>query len=108
VFCHPQTSGPYDRKRYADTLRAALAKAKVAGHVRPFHDGRHTALTNIAAAGVPPAALQAGARRTDTSTTQRYIDLAGVHFRAEAELAERRLFGAVATEDGAHGGAHDE
>ena len=29
------------------------------------------------------------------STTQRYIDLAGVSFRAEAELAEARMFGAL-------------
>jgi hypothetical protein len=27
------------------------------------------------------------------STTQRYIDLAGVSFRAEAELVESRMFG---------------
>jgi hypothetical protein len=27
------------------------------------------------------------------STTQRYIDLAGVRFREEAELAEARMFG---------------
>lgn len=108
VFCHPQTGGALDRKRYADTLRAALAVAKIEGRVRPFHDGRHTAITNAAAAGVAPAALQAGAGHSDMSTTQRYIDLAGVQFRAEAELAEARLFGASAAADGTHGGTHDD
>jgi site-specific recombinase XerD len=95
VFCHPQTGGPLDRKRYADTFRAALAKANVTGHVRPFHDGRHSSITNGAAAGVSPAALQASAGHADLSTTQRYIDLAGVRFQAEAELAEARMFGPV-------------
>ena len=36
--------------------------------------------------------------RSDMSTTQRYIDLAGVSFRAEAELAESCMFGATAEE----------
>jgi len=94
VFCHPQTGGALDRKRYADTLRAALDIAGIEGRVRPFHDGRHTAITNAAAAGVSPAALKAGAGHSDMSTTQRYIDLAGVSFRVEAELAESRMFGA--------------
>jgi integrase len=63
--------------------------------VRPFHDGRHTAITNDAAAGNAPAAIQARAGHADFSTTQRYIDLAGVNFRDEAERAERRMWGAV-------------
>jgi site-specific recombinase XerD len=93
VFCHPDTGGPFDRKAYADTFRAALAKAKITDAVRPFHDGRHSAITNGAAAGVAPAALQANAGHADLSTTQRYIDLAGVRFKAEAEKAEARMFG---------------
>ena len=40
VFCHLNTGGPLDRKRYADTFRAALKRADVNGDVRPFHDGR--------------------------------------------------------------------
>ena len=59
----------------------------------PFHDGRHGHLTNAAAAGVSPAASQARAGHADMSTTQRYIDLAGIRFREEAELAEARMFG---------------
>jgi hypothetical protein len=60
--------------------------------MRPFHDGRHTALTNAAVAGNAPAAIQA---RADTWTSPRllYIDLAGVTFREEAEQAEARIFG---------------
>jgi integrase len=94
VFCHPQTGGPLDHKRYADTFRDALAKAKVDGKVRPFHEGRHTSITNGAAAGVGAGALQARAGHADMSTTQRYIDLAGVRFREEADAAEARMFGA--------------
>jgi integrase/recombinase XerD len=92
VFCHLDTGGPFDRKRYADTFALGLKKAKVNDNVRPFHDGRHSAITNAAAAGVSPAALQAAAGHADMSTTQRYIDLAGVRFKAEAELAEARMF----------------
>ena len=93
VFCHLLTGGPLDHKAYADTLREALAAAGITGHIRPFHDGRHTAITNAAAAGVGAAALQARAGHGDLATTQRYIDLAGVSFREEALIAEQRMFG---------------
>jgi integrase len=100
VFCHLETGGPLDHKRYAETLRAALARADVEGEVRPFHDGRHTSITNAAAAGVAPGALQARAGHGDLGTTQRYIDLAGVLFREEAEAAETRMFGTRNSEEG--------
>ena len=99
MFCHPETGGPLSAKDYAVTFRLALAKAKITKPVRPFHDGRHGHLTNAAAAGVSPAALQARAGHADMSTTQRYIDLAGVRFRDEAELAEARMFGTVSSTD---------
>jgi hypothetical protein len=38
---------------------------------------------------------RAAPRRADLGTTQRYIDLAGVLFRDEAEAAETRMFGIV-------------
>ena len=103
--CAAATSRQRDRqtnKRYADTFRAALVSASVKGEVRPFHDGRHTSITNAAAAGVGPGALQPRAGHSDLSTTQRYIDLAGVLFRDEADVAEARMFGIVAPveEDG--------
>ena len=107
VFCHDGTGGPFERKRYADTFRIALAKAKITGHVRPFHDGRHTAITNGAAAGVSIGALQARSGHSDMSITQRYIDLAGVRFRDEADLAERRLFGVPVSAVGPQIGPHD-
>jgi integrase len=92
VFCS-QTGGPLDPRRYAETLRFALARAKVEGRVRPFHDGRHTSITNWAAGGMGPAAMMARAGHSDFKTTQGYIDLAGETFREEARLADARLFG---------------
>ena len=92
VFCS-KSGGPIDPARYAATLCLALARAKVDKPMRPFHDGRHTSITNEAAAGVGPAALMARAGHSDFKTTQGYIDLAGETFREEAELADDRLFG---------------
>lgn len=91
VFCHPQTGGPLAHKQYGETLKLALARAKVERVMRPFHDGRHSSITTAAAAGVSPAALTARAGHADFATTQLYIDLAGETFRAEAEMLEKRL-----------------
>jgi integrase len=76
-----------------------MAKAGVDKEMRPFHDGRHTSITNAAAAGFSPAALTARAGHSDFKTTQGYIDLAGETFRAEAELLEQRLFGSNSLAD---------
>jgi integrase len=100
VFCHPQTGGPLDHKRYAITFRAALARANVDRPMRPFHDGRHTSITNGAADGMSPAALMARAGHSDFATTQIYIDLAGETFRQEAERLDERLFGPVGQKSG--------
>jgi integrase len=91
VFCHPQTGGVLQHKRYAETLKLALEKAKVERAMRPFHDGRHSSITNAAAAGTPPAALMARAGHADFGTTQAYIDLAGETFREEAGRLEERV-----------------
>jgi integrase len=69
--------------------------------VRPFHDLRHSSITNAAAAGTPPAALMARAGHSDFKTTQGYIDLASEMFREEADRLERRLWGDANTEDAA-------
>jgi hypothetical protein len=61
--------------------------------VRPFHDLRHTSITNASAAGTSPAALMASDGHSDFKTTQADIDLAGEMFREEAERLERRLWG---------------
>jgi integrase len=71
VFCSA-TGRPLDPVRYAATFRLALKRAKVDKPMRPFHDGRHTSITNAAAAGVAPAALGAG-------WTLRLQDDAGLH-----------------------------
>ena len=63
------------------------------GHVRPFHDLRHTAITNDAAAGASPIAVMTKAGHADMKTTQTYLHLAGVVFRDEAERLELRLLG---------------
>ena len=68
--------------------------------MRPFHNGRHTSITNASAAGVSPAALMARAGHSDFKKTQGYIDLAGETFREEAELADARMFGAVDQKSG--------
>jgi integrase len=91
VFCSPLTGGPIDPARYAVTFRAALKRARIDRPMRPFHDGRHTSITNAAAAGVSPAALMARAGHSDFKTTQGYIDLAGETFRQEAELADEHV-----------------
>ena len=100
VCCRPDKGTVLDHKRYAKTFGAALAKAEITDRVRPFHDGRHSAITHEAAAGSAPAAIQARAGHADFSTTQRYINLAGVVFRDEAERAEARILGPWVPESG--------
>jgi integrase len=89
VFVSPYRGSALNPKRYAETF----ARWGFEGYVRPFHDGRHSSITNAAAAGTSPAAVMARAGHSDFKTTQLYIDLAGEHFREEAELLERRLWG---------------
>jgi integrase len=93
VFCHPTRGTPLDPNLYAATLKLALKRAKVERPMRPFHDGRHTAITNDAVSGNSPVSIQARAGHASFSTTQRYIDLAGVEFREEADRLGQHLFG---------------
>jgi integrase len=90
-----QTGAPFDVARYAKTLRLALAKVGITDHVRPFHDLRHTAITNDAAAGVIDVALMTKHGHTDMKTTKGYINLAGETFRDEARKAAERKFAGV-------------
>jgi integrase len=99
VFCSPTKGTPFDVARYGETFRLALTKAGVADYVRPFHDMRHSSITNAAAAGTPPAALMARAGHSDFKTTQGYIDLAGETFREEADRLEERLWGVSSTKN---------
>jgi integrase len=97
VFANPRTGKPFDDERYAEILRLALKKAGVEGHIRPAHDLRHSSITNAAAAGTSPEALMSRAGHSSYATTRRYIDLAGEHFREDADRLERRLWGASGT-----------
>jgi integrase len=57
VFCHPDRGTRIRDTWYADEFRAALKAAGITDYVRPFHDLRHSSLTNGAAAGEAPIAL---------------------------------------------------
>jgi integrase/recombinase XerD len=93
VFCHPQRGSRYGEDLFVTRFRAALKEAGITDYVRPFHDLRHTALTNEAAAGSSPIALMSKAGHSNMKTTQAYLHLAGHVFRNEAEALERRLLG---------------
>lgn len=95
VFCHFQRGSRYSEKHFAAQFRTALTVAGITDYVRPFHDLRHTALTNEAAAGSSPIALMTKAGHTDMKTTRIYLHLAGTVFRDEAEALERRLLSGV-------------
>jgi len=95
VFCFPTRGTPFDVRRYTETFRTAL----ITDYVRPFHDLRHSSITNAAAAGTPPAALMARAEHSSFTTTQGYIDLAGETFREEADRLEERLWGDSGTKN---------
>ena len=94
VFCHLTRGTIYRAETFQDALMAALVAAEVdAEGIRAFHDLRHASLTNGAAAGEGALALMTRAGHPDMRTTRRYLHLAGVVFRDEAERLERRLFG---------------
>jgi integrase len=91
VFCNQNTGGEYREEHFAEAFRAALKAAGIPDYLRPFHDLRHTAITNDAAAGASPIAVMTKAGHASMSTTKRYLHLAGVVFRDEAEALERRF-----------------
>ena len=102
VFCHPERGTTYRAETFKDALMDALATAGVNKRPRAFHDLRHTAITNDAAAGSSPIAVMTKAGHSDMKTTKRYMHLAGVVFRDEAAALERRLLGVatqIATQD---------
>jgi integrase len=93
VFCHPTTGSKLDAKWFTGEFKLALGRAGIKDRVRPFHDLRHTAITNDAAAGASELAVMAKAGHRSMSTTKTYLHLAGVVFRREADELERRLLG---------------
>jgi hypothetical protein len=50
-------------------------------------------LTNLAATGASPIAVMATAGHRSMSTTKKYVHLAGVVFRDDADALEARLLG---------------
>ena len=70
VFCHPERGTVYRAETFQPALAVALAAAGVEGRVRAFHDLRHTAITNDAAAGANPVALMTKAGHADMKTTK--------------------------------------
>jgi integrase len=93
VFCHPERGTVYRAETFEEALRPALKAAGVDGHVRAFHDLRHTAITHDAAGGASAIAVMAKAGHANMATTRTYLHLAGTVFRDEAEALERRLLG---------------
>ena len=98
VFCHPDRGTVYRAEPFAEAFRAALKAAGIIDHMRPFHDLRHTAITNDAAAGSSPIAVMTKAGHSDMRTTKRYMHLAGVVFRDEAARLEQRYGLALSTD----------
>lgn len=95
VFAHPERGTALDSYWYAIEFRAALAAAGIDDYVRPFHDARHGALTNLAAAGASLPAIMGIAGHRSPATTKQYVNLAGVVFRDEAAALEQRMGFAV-------------
>lgn len=81
--------GPLNPETYTTSFHRALLKAGITDYVRPFHDMRHTSLTNEAAtAQSNPMALMARAGHRSMSTTRQYMHLAGVLFPDQAKALE--------------------
>lgn len=88
------TGNPVGGQWYTEQFNKALKKAGITDYVRPFHDMRHTALTNEAATGKSGMVqLMAKAGHKNAGTTRQYMHLAGVVFHDEAEALEERLNG---------------
>ncbi|HXL44120.1 MAG TPA: tyrosine-type recombinase/integrase, partial [Gaiellaceae bacterium] len=100
VFASPESGRRMNPDRWWNKQwKAALKVAGIDGYVRPFHDARHSSLTHQAAGGSSPVAIMAGAGHSSMATTKKYLHLAGVVFKDEAEALERRLLGTEAVED---------
>ena len=90
VFPHPKAGWKLNPKWYADRFKAAHKKAGIADYIRPFHDLRHSAVTNLALVAQNAATLQQTAGHAQLSTTQHYIQLAGQKFPEESAALEQR------------------
>jgi integrase len=95
VFAHPRLGSRLEHHWYAGEFRAALKAAGITDYVRPFHDARHSSLTNGAANGEGELKLMTRAGHSSMSTTKEYLHLAGTVFREEAESLADRMLGSV-------------
>ncbi len=93
VFPNPRTGNAYDIHTYGELWREVLKRAGITDYLRPFHDGRHAAITNMAMTSRNSHSVQARAGHSSSQVTQRYIHLAGQLFRDDAEAAEARQLG---------------
>jgi integrase len=92
ALCHPEKGSRWGDEHYREEVHKALKAAGIHDRFRPAHDLRVTSLTEGALAGESPVVLMARAGHRSFATTKRYLDLAGVVFKDEAEkLAARRL-----------------
>jgi len=96
VFCHPDRGTIYRYETYKDELERAFKRAGLEWPegLKSCHDLRTTAITNDAIAGAHPIAIMTKAGHASMATTKRYLKLAGVVFRDEAQALEERLLGA--------------
>jgi integrase len=95
VFAHPERGTRLEVTNwYPQKFKAALLAAGITDYVRPHHDMRHTALTNLAATGASPIVVMTTAGHRSMQTTKKYVHLGGVAFRDDAHALERRLLGA--------------
>jgi integrase len=86
-----KTGNPFRPETFTEALRKALKAAGVDKQPRPFHDGRHGALTAMAKTGASPIAVMTTAGHASMATTKKYLHLAGSVFREEAARLEERL-----------------
>jgi integrase len=95
VFCNWRSGAPIEPHKLGALYRDALVEAEIEDpeNLDLFHNLRHSSLTNGAAAGMSPVALQARAGHASYATTRGYLTLAGVEFEEENAKHSERLWG---------------
>jgi integrase len=105
VTANQRTGHAFDVYVLGVLYREALVEAEVDDphSLDLFHALRHSSLTNGAAAGMSPVALQARAGHSSFATTRGYLALAGVGWESETAKHSDRLWGAGQVEDAKEG-----
>jgi len=94
VLPNPRTGHVFDVSVYSTLVKKAFRRAGIeVERFRPFHGLRRTSITNGAASGMQPHALQKRSGHSSFSTTQLYIDLADEVFAQEAAKHGQRMWG---------------